>query len=208
MAAKQIDKTPALTPEVLQSTTNCCFRIEAAQYRACYIQELLKNFQGCSRMDKFKTALEMERKLNFEMDAFILSLYSVFDLELQLINVVVLPKPLRPEDVTKTTILEHLKAANQRETGVQAWIKETWGNHKFGTLKAFSNTSKHREPLKGLLDIDLGETPPQINFELAPPADSKLKPLTPDDVPKLYNFVVSRHIELQRILGIPTQKKP
>lgn len=130
----------------------------AALYHISNIRDRLEVVKQ-PRQSYIQEVQRAELELQFEVDALILTLNSMFDLAAHIINEVVL-KPKLHDKVH----LEEIRKSKSLSIIFQKRIDRLTGNHIYKKIKSYSNISKHTKAIRGQLTIDFRLDIPKISY--------------------------------------------
>lgn len=162
------------------------FRDHAALYHISNIRERLeaaKQPQPSYIQKVYKTEIE----LPFEVDALMLTLNSMIDLALQIINEAFLSSPKKPEDL-RWKDWDKLKKSPGFPSKVAELIDSLRDHPTKQKIREYSNISKHIRVIRGQLTIDFRPHTPQTDYTTAVFGFKKRITLDVDDLEECRKF--------------------
>lgn len=157
------------------------FRDLAALYHISNIRDKLETVK---QPPDIQTVLKVEQELSFEVDALILTLNSMFDLMLQIINEAF----LTPTETVRCKDWKELKKRPSFPSNVVQYIDQARGHATYQKVKDYSNISKHIRAIQGRLTIDFRPDTPQTDYTTGEFGFKQCTALNVDDLEKCREF--------------------
>jgi hypothetical protein len=108
-----------------------------------------------------ETVSDYTSQFNFELDALMLTLNSIFDIMGQLLNECFIRPKMSADDVKFDEVVNHSSIPSE----LKPILTSIKGNALYRKIKAYADVSKHKHVIQGTNQIDFTRIPTTVSYE-------------------------------------------